>query len=774
MKRTGKSPRTDIPPRQMFEAAAGDFDAICSLLRQALGAALYPDQPNYYVSIDSVYADRLIVSRDGRYYAYPYTINDNNQVELGEPAEVVLDYAPVAPMREAQGIFVEAQDEKGLRWLIRVVRAGKSENNNYYSDAVLREAVPLFDGARVFVKSDDEHLKGAGKSFKNLIGRLVEPKFIEGKKPDTGEIRAVFEALESATDVVAKLREAWNRDMADDLFGFSIDALAEAVMREGLRVAKKFVKVASVDLIIEPGAGGGLINLLEAKVPQEGVEMKLLQRMLEAIKQANQGKLPDGLKEDDEEAVHTAYREAIQKQAVATAAATGTTGTTGQPAAASVTQEQLAATLRMTEARSYLRTEVAGSGLPDLAKARIRKAFETRERFAEADVDQAIKDEREYLARVTESGHVRDLGDSIRIEAGESQAEKVSIMLDAFFDPGHKEHRHMQSFKECYVHITGDRRVTGRLENCDRSRLREAAGDAFRESVDSTTFANVLGASLRRALIREYNIQSNYDVYQLLCDTVPIADFRTNERTRFGGYGDLPIVAERQNYGALASPTDEKATYAVQKRGGTEDVTIETIKNDDVGLVRRIPIKLGRAARRTLSKFVLDFIRTNPAIYDGNALYHATHNNLFTTALSLAEYGNHRLAMLKQTELNSADRVGIAPAYLWVPFDLEETATNLFTQGTENEKKFLSRIRPTVVGVWYWTDANDFATTADKSDIPFIELGFLDGQQEPDLFVQDNPSAGSLFANDTITYKIRHIYGGNVLEFRGTTKAVVP
>ena len=351
--------------------------------------------------------------------------------------------------------------------------------------------------------------------------------------------------------------------------------------------------------------------------------------------------------------------------------------------------------------------------------------------------------------------------------------EEIADMLDAFFDPAHKEHRSVQSFRECYIEITGDTRVTGRMENVNRGRFAESIGETFRESLDGAQLSNVLGAALRRSMIQEYNSASNYDVWRLIADIVPLQDFRTNERTRLGGYGDLPIVAQGAGYTALASPTDEKATYAPDKRGGTEDITLEQIKNDDVGVVRRIPIKLARSAKRTLSKFVLDFPRANPVIYDGLALYHATHANLFTVALSLAEFGVHRLAMLKQTELSSADRIGVAPAFLLVPFDLEETATNLFTQGTENELKYLSRIRPTVVGVWYWTDVSDWVTVADKNDVPFIELGFLDGQQEPDLFVQDNPTVGSMFSNDKLTWKIRHIYGGNVLDFRGTTKAVV-
>ena len=48
-----------------------------------------------------------------------------------------------------------------------------------------------------------------------------------------------------------------------------------------------------------------------------------------------------------------------------------------------------------------------------------------------------------------------------------------------------------------------------------------------------------------------------------------------------------------------------------------------------------------------------------------------------------------------------------------------------------------------------------------------IDLGSLD------IFVQDSPTVGSLFSNDQVTYKIRHIYSGAVMDFRGFYKAVV-
>ncbi len=110
-----------------------------------------------------------------------------------------------------------------------------------------------------------------------------------------------------------------------------------------------------------------------------------------------------------------------------------------------------------------------------------------------------------------------------------------------------------------------------------------------------------------------------------------------------------------------------------------------------------------------------------------------------------------------------------------MPFDLQETAFNLFVRNQNLDKTFVQTINPEVIPVDYWTDGNDWTTVANPMVLPVLEIGFLGGQEEPELFVQDQPNAGSMFSNDKTTYKIRHIYGGTVLVDgeKGTTKAVV-
>lgn len=745
-----------VGPVAMREAEL-DYRTIIDMVRAALGNKLntVPGK-ELWIDVDAIYSDRVVIAMDGRHFAYTYTINAQNQVELGDGQEVVETF--VAVRESAPAGFMEAVDESGTVWEVTIIRSGLSLNNAFYPDAVLRESAPLFDGARVFTKSDLEHIKGAGKDVRNIVGWISEPRFVEGVGPDSGRLVGKLNLSAAEDKLRTLLVDAFQRGKKD-LAGLSIDAdgTARTAMREGKRVreAKTITKVNSVDLIVEPGAGGGFVRMIEAINPEQEKDMSLRKMMLEEIKANNPGahaKLGDDASDQE---ITAAYREALD-----VAAADPDKGRGEQ-------HDELAKQVRMIEARSA----IGGCNLPQAAKDKLLADFSNRERFVEADVATAIQSERDYLAKFTESGHVSlNFDTALHVE---DRSIKVGEMLDAFFDPAHKDHRSVQSFKECYIEVTGDRKVSGRIDQCDMARLRESVGAAFRESLDSTSFASVLGNTINRRLVADYRTVTPYDVWRQLVTVSPVGDFRSQERVRYGGYGDLPAVAQSGPYAALTSPTDEKASYAVTKRGGTEDITLEMIKNDDVGVIRQIPVKLSRAAKRTLGKFVLDFLRTNPAIYDTKALFHADHGNLGAAALDATSYAACRLAMLKQAEKDSGDRLGIGPKYIWVPADLEEGAGNVFKRATNLDETFIQSLKPTIIPVWYWTDANDWCASADPLDIPTIEIGFLDGNEEPELFVQDNPSVGSMFTNDKVTYKIRHIYGGNVMDYRGLYKGVV-
>lgn len=771
-------------------AAERDFRQLIDLVRGAIGAVVYPSKPenDRYVYIEAIYADRVVVEVQGRKFQYGYSINTVNnvdQVVFTGPTEVVEQYVAVssevsAEVKEALAAagaqFTEAADGSIA---VTIVRAGASGNGNFYPDSALKDAVPLFEGVRVFAKSDAEHLKGAGKDVRNLIGGIYQVKFVEGATPDTGRLVGTFKAIDPADPVVTKMTEAVKRGL-QGLLGLSIDAFAKTKTRtqggSRLREATKFTKVNSVDLIVEPGAGGGLDRLTEAaaetepKQPGENTMPLWKKRLLEAIKAKDAAQYAainiETISDDEVVNLH----EAVCGPLVPAAGQQRMTEATGDDAP--VTRAELA----MLQTRNVAAAKIAACKLPQIAKDKLAERFGATARFTEADVDKAIADEAAYLGRFTESGAVRvpDFVPGMSRETDRPTA--IRDMLDAFFDPAHRNHRQVRSFRECYIEITGDRNVTGQLADMDMGRLRESLGEEFRESLTAASFSNALGNSITRRMQAVYTGRTDLQTWRRVATVGSPNDFRTQERTRIGGYGNLPAVNEAAGYTALTSPTDAKATYAVTKRGGTEDVTLEMIMNDDVQAIRRIPVELALSAANTLYEFVFDFFRTNPVIHDTLALYHATHANLFTAALDATSFAAHRLAMTKQVRAGSGKRLGLSPKTVLVPFELQETAYNLFVRNQNLDKTFVQTINPDVIPVAYWTDANDWCTVADPMELPVLEIGFLRGQEEPELFVQDMPNVGSMFTNDKVTYKIRHIYSGAVLVDgeKGTTKAVVP
>lgn len=302
------------------------------------------------------------------------------------------------------------------------------------------------------------------------------------------------------------------------------------------------------------------------------------------------------------------------------------------------------------------------------------------------------------------------------------------------------------------------------------------AGTRLSESVSTGTFGEILGDSVARRLLDMYGT-TRYGTWRQICRTATVRDFRTQRRDRMGGYGNLPDVAESGTYQPLTSPTDEEATYAVSKKGGTEDLTWESVMNDDLGALARIPESLGRAAARTLHEFVwLTLFASNPTCtYDTTALFAGGHSNTTAVALSNAGMNTLRQKMRDQAEYGVTGKpLGLTPKFLIVPNELEDLANQLTlsqravpatTPGASDVPNLHAGMTPIVVDEF--TDADDWYLAADPIEVPTIEIGFLSGREEPELFMQDDPKAGAVFSSDKVTWKIRHVYSGANLDHRG-------
>jgi hypothetical protein len=281
---------------------------------------------------------------------------------------------------------------------------------------------------------------------------------------------------------------------------------------------------------------------------------------------------------------------------------------------------------------------------------------------------------------------------------------------------------------------------------------------------------------MHRSLLKEYATSPYNDDWRKLASIVSRNDFKENTVTKMGGYDDLPTIVERGPYTDADSPTEEAATNKMLKKGYLETVSMEAIKNDDLGAIKRIPIKWGRAAKRTLYKYVFNMILTNPAMaYDSKALFHADHNNLLTNALSETSYIAARNLLAQQKELDSDAIIGLSPAFMLVSIDSEKVAyelTNAAWNKANNVPDFVQTWQVEPIVIKHATGSSWYLTASPK-ECDLIEIGFLDGNEEPEFFVQDLPTQGYAFTNDGIKMKVRHIYAGTNVDHRGLVGSIV-
>jgi len=429
---------------------------------------------------------------------------------------------------------------------------------------------------------------------------------------------------------------------------------------------------------------------------------------------------------------------------------------------------------------------IATSGLPQPAQARLSSQV-----FANPqDLHTAIETERRYLASLTEANVIQIGAQPPRgaqITGMRTSLDKIALALEAMFagtQPG-SGIQPLTGIRELYHLLSGDYEMTGVFQP---ERISFA-------NVDSSTMANLVANALNKRVVAEFQ---QYPQWWLpIVNLESFANLQPVKWIILGGVGELPTVTEGAAYTELTWD-DKYETAAFVKKGGYLGITIEAIDKDDTNRLRAAPRALAQAAWLTLSKAISSIFTetsgTGPLVVDATRLFTTGHGNLLTTALSITAWNAVRLAMRKQTELNSAERLGALtmPKYLLVPPDLEVTALqvlasefdytyalsngqeappNINADGNDFQAR-MSMARSRVIVVDLWTDANDWAAVCDPRLYPTIGLGFRYGTT-PEIFSVASPTAGLMFSNDTMPVKVRFFFATGPADYRGLHKSNV-
>ena len=287
------------------------------------------------------------------------------------------------------------------------------------------------------------------------------------------------------------------------------------------------------------------------------------------------------------------------------------------------------------------------------------------------------------------------------------------------------------------------------------------------------SFSNLMLDAANKTLLAGYE-EAEY-TWNLWARTAPaVADFKAVNRIRFSEVGNLEMVPELADYPEEVM-SDSKESYKVEKFGSVFSVSWETIINDDLDAISRIPAMQGNAARRTQNAKVYEVLTSNPTMGDSVALFgsHASGTNTSGAAAapSVTTLNTAFTAMRRQKGLNSGVTLNLTPRFLIVPVEYEATAMELFSSTSYNAANNNEGVRNiygpgggrslTIVADAVLTSAVQWYLAADTARIDTVELAYLQGEESPVLENEWD------MKKDCYNYKIRQTFGVKAIDWRG-------
>jgi len=327
-------------------------------------------------------------------------------VKERETRELIKGYMPLT----------EAKFDKG-RATVVVIKAGfNATEDRYYPAEVLKRDYKIFEGMKMYADhpTDEEDKARPERSIKDWVATLTEVACDEN-----GIVTGVAEIVEPW--LMQKLASLRDKEMLSEM-GISINAVGSAskstVDGKETLVIEKLVACRSVDFVTEPGAGG-VVTLYES---DRRYDIDLVE--LSTLKE----KRPDLVKEIEAKVKAEIIKEAKKHMEDAERI----TELEGQIETLTIERDTLKETAEKAEkdkakaeAQATVKEAVDKAELPEAAKERILDSFKDAE---SADgIEEAIKSEVDYIAKLSEAGKVKGLGQTQADSDKDKEALKESF-----------------------------------------------------------------------------------------------------------------------------------------------------------------------------------------------------------------------------------------------------------------------------------------------------------------------------------------------------------
>lgn len=273
------------------------------------------------------------------------------------------------------------------KYRIRIIVPGQGSSGIYTAEN-LAESAPLFKaGTEMFIDhpTESEEWERPERSIRDYAGVFLEDATV-------GEDGALYTVCKVFSGVNDLIKDKWEH------IGVSINAWCNEPIAE-TGVVPVFAGVRSVDFVTAPGAGGGIVDLLESKrnnnlTKEEGMDKEIESAFSE---------------------LRTEFASLIEAL-----------GSKLDSVVASITEAKAEEVEEKVEESAPVDVDsmidagekIAESGLPEAAIARVREAIKNG-----VDVDSALEAERSYLKEAAASTATPVVDESTQVSLKESYAK---------------------------------------------------------------------------------------------------------------------------------------------------------------------------------------------------------------------------------------------------------------------------------------------------------------------------------------------------------------
>ena len=306
------------------------------------------------------------------------------------------------------------------------------------------------------------------------------------------------------------------------------------------------------------------------------------------------------------------------------------------------------------------------------------------------------------------------------------------------------------------------------LQRSGQSALGMTPARAIQAALQTTgDFPLILSGFAEKTLRRAYQVAPSG--LKMIAREGSATNFKDVHRLAAGEFPSLEKVNEAGEF-KHGGFRDSGETYRLATYGKIIGLTRQALVNDDLTVFHDTTRRIALAAAEFEALQLALLINSNPAMRDGNPVFHADRGNIAAVggAINADTLSAGRKAMRLQKGVDGQVFINTAPKFIVVNPEREteaEKAVAAITPSSTSEANPFTGLTPVVDprlsggengGAWY--------IAGDPNIIDGIEYAYLDGQRGPRTETQNG------FDYDGVQIKVALDYGCGWLDFRGWHK----